>query len=727
MFVAHGDLGSDGGNGVSVFDGASWTHYTMAAGLPSDSVLDVGTGADGTTWMASYAGLAYYADGNWHAVTGSPEAFDLALSPNGELRAQTEDGVAILESPTQWRTLAPEPLPGWEALPSEGAVVDRDGTSWFPLWGVGLVRSTPAGIEVHITEEYLEEYQEAAESGDIAGAVLLPHLTMVLGATVTSDGDVWALGAPGVLRLTQGEWRRVSDERLSEAMLYDAVSDGQGGHWLATDRGLVHIDQHDVATTFAVSAPVGGLVNHVAVGSAGVFASSISGQPGSETVTVSHFDGEAWIAADEVALTRIQSSGEPDHFGLNQHGYPVMFSGTTYRILDGSAWVEPAAPYERTLTRSTVDGNGTVWADAGDGIWYLSDDGWQVISGSGGLHVTGLAPRQQGGVWLATWDQGTYVVDTSGISQIPSGTLDFRRVTSIAAGSDGSVWLAGNSEGGTELANWNGSNWTLVPVPRWDGAFNWVTCLVVGPDGAVWVGDGAENSAGFGSGVARFLDDTWTRYGTESGMPSLDVYSIAIGDDGAIWVGTGAGVARIAEPTADVDQPPSTTTTTTSTTTTTIAAAYSIATHGEMPDPLPGSDGYLGSGCAPGTDTLPDGIWFGFVRDVSDTSVAFDLTCLRWIADPDDDPLEEGGWDLRNTNPKIRNVPVAAWAEATCPWFGCPQPRISYAQWLQQTSDFLAANPDAAAFVEGQYFGVLAWLYVNDGRITEIAEPVLAG
>ncbi len=724
VFVAHGAFLSDGGEGISVFDGASWTHHTVAEGLPSDSVLDLAVAPDGTVWMASYTGLAYYDDGSWNSVTDYPEPFDLALSPDGELRAQTEDGVIVIGGQGDLRITTTEPLPGWEALPGEGAVIDQDGSWWFQLWGVGLVRRTPAGMEVHVIDEYLGEYREAADSGDIARAVLLPGLEMVFGAKVTSDGEIWALGAPGVLRLSDGEWVRLDAEGTSNVTLYDVVSDGQGGHWLATDGGLVHIDHDDVATTFAVEATVGTLVSHVAIGPAGVFASSFSGQPGRETVTVSHLAGDGWTAVGEGELARIEPSSEPDHFGLDQDGYPVVFRDTAYRVLNGSDWVEPEAPYSRALTRPTVDGNGILWADAGDGIWYLAEAAWQVVPGSGELPVTGLAPRAEGGVWLATWDQGVFVVDASGISQLPSLAPELRRVTAIVAGGDGSVWIVGNSEGGTELANSDGSSWRRVPVPRWDGAFDWVTCLTVGPDGAVWIGDGDENSAGFGSGVARFLDDTWTRYGTASGLPSSSVYSIAV-DDGSLWVGTDAGVARLAEPTPQSEEAAPTITSTPPTTT--LAAAYSIATNGDMPEPLPGSDGYLGSGCAPGSDTLPDGIWFGFVRDVTETSIAFDLVCLRWLEDPNDDAIEEGGWDLSNINPKIRDVPVAAGAQATCPWFGCPQLRISYAEWTQRTSDFLAANPDATAFAEGQYFGVLAWLYVNDGRVTEIAEPVLAG
>ena len=41
-----------------------------------------------------------------------------------------------------------------------------------------------------------------------------------------------------------------------------------------------------------------------------------------------------------------------------------------------------------------------------------------------------------------------------------------------------------------------------------------------------------------------------------------------------------------------------------------------------------GSDDANGSGCSPGSAALPDGVWFGFVRNLGDRQIAFDLACL---------------------------------------------------------------------------------------------------
>ena len=46
------------------------------------------------------------------------------------------------------------------------------------------------------------------------------------------------------------------------------------------------------------------------------------------------------------------------------------------------------------------------------------------------------------------------------------------------------------------------------------------------------------------------------------------------------------------------------------------------------PEPLEGSDGASGSGCAPGSDELPDGIWYVEVLEVEEQSLTADLACF---------------------------------------------------------------------------------------------------
>ena len=161
------------------------------------------------------------------------------------------------------------------------------------------------------------------------------------------------------------------------------------------------------------------------------------------------------------------------------------------------------------------------------------------------------------------------------------------------------------------------------------------------------------------------------------------------------------------------------TTTTGLPTTTTLDITFTIATHGLHPESLPGSNDYFGSGCAPGSDDLPDGIWYGFAPEFDESTITFDLACLRWIPDPNDDDVEEGGWGIVNDNPKLRVVPVDPNAQVTCFWAGCPPGPFPYTEWIDE--------PHEVRPLEEEHGGLDMWLYINDGLVTEIGREGLPG
>jgi hypothetical protein len=159
-------------------------------------------------------------------------------------------------------------------------------------------------------------------------------------------------------------------------------------------------------------------------------------------------------------------------------------------------------------------------------------------------------------------------------------------------------------------------------------------------------------------------------------------------------------------------------TTTLPTTTTTVDVFFSIAAHGLCPAPLPGSGGWFGSGCSPGSETLTDGIWWGYITDLSPSSITFDLVCLRFADESDDDPAtEDYAWVIENSNPRVRAVPVRPDALVTCDWMHCPPTPFPYSEWIE---DDRLPHGD-----QGREGGL--WLYINSGAVTEIGDEGLAG
>jgi hypothetical protein len=143
------------------------------------------------------------------------------------------------------------------------------------------------------------------------------------------------------------------------------------------------------------------------------------------------------------------------------------------------------------------------------------------------------------------------------------------------------------------------------------------------------------------------------------------------------------------------------------------------------PDPFEEStDGAAGSGCAPGSEILPDGYWFGFAHEVTETAVTFDLACF-YIGDIAWEKAAEQGEEapndfwISNENPNLREIEVAT---NTIVWWIPPditplQPLAYFTEWPLPAGEF------SYSMCPADFCTV--WLETNDGVVTEIVEQYL--
>jgi hypothetical protein len=157
----------------------------------------------------------------------------------------------------------------------------------------------------------------------------------------------------------------------------------------------------------------------------------------------------------------------------------------------------------------------------------------------------------------------------------------------------------------------------------------------------------------------------------------------------------------------------STTTTaaTTTTTTTTLDVFYSSAVHGLYPAPFPDSGGLLGSGCSPGSDTLPDGIWAGWIAARLADRVDFDLACL--LPTPEEPRIS-------NQSTRLRTIPIAENAVVyAIKNDGHRGTAVPYQTWQTVPVNRWCEGVMIAPFFPA---GCPVWVYVNGGGATEIVE-----
>jgi hypothetical protein len=120
-----------------------------------------------------------------------------------------------------------------------------------------------------------------------------------------------------------------------------------------------------------------------------------------------------------------------------------------------------------------------------------------------------------------------------------------------------------------------------------------------------------------------------------------------------------------------------------------------------------------GSGCTPGAGSLPDGVWFGFVKTWSTTQVAFDMACW-WTGAAGEAQAAAHGTEFTNdyfvTNDSttIRLVTVAG---------DIPAKKAGWDDGIFTLSQVIA-DPGGSLPTSAPY---PAWIYVNGGVVTELA------
>ena len=120
-----------------------------------------------------------------------------------------------------------------------------------------------------------------------------------------------------------------------------------------------------------------------------------------------------------------------------------------------------------------------------------------------------------------------------------------------------------------------------------------------------------------------------------------------------------------------------------------------------------------GSGCTPGVNSLPDGVWFGFVSAWSTSQVAFDMAC--WWTEPGAGVQAAARGDevnndyyITNDNPTVRLITVAG---------DIPAKKAGWEDGIFTLTQVIA-DPGGSLPTNAPY---PAWIYVNGGVVTQLA------
>lgn len=521
----------------------SYLKFTTRDGLPSNEVNTIETRADGSIWIGTSDGAAWYDGERWQPVTAQGTVFDqyireIAFSPDEELwMAIAGEGIYVIHVDGTWDIYTTSH--GLISSYVEAIAFEDDGTAWIGT-NDGLSRLGTDGV----WDTYTETHGLAANT--------------VKAIAIDSAGNRWFGGAKfdfvledwagGVTQLTPGgSWitYTVADGLINENVTAIAIEDN-GDHWFGTSRGLSHFSSAGMWTSWGWDSDLP--------------SPDITG-----------------LGIDETNQIWIGTSG-----GLAKYDGAGF---TNYIILDG--------PISRDTNALDVDASNGLWIAASNAVQRFDGQNWQQFTTADGLSSNGagavkVAP--DGSIWLGQRDPSRWISSTGWITY-PSPELS-NAPDAIGFDVDGSIWF-GEYNG---LVHFDGANWTdyssalaseskivgsiaISGNDRWFGG--WPALLIYGGefhfydaglhhfDGATWetftathgllsasrdshaeVHDLAFDQDGVlwltnSYGVQCHDGITFTNVYTSgnSGLPPIGVNAVAIGSDGRKWFGTYRGVS----------------------------------------------------------------------------------------------------------------------------------------------------------------------------------------
>ena len=577
---------SVGGNGVSRYDGQTFTLLDTDDGLADNSVSSIVETDDGSLWFGTRAGLSRWHDDQMTSFTkeqGLPTSRirSLAVDSNDRLWIGTSAGLARFDHGEFTIFTKEEGLPHnfirsihstengnlWIGT-STGAARYLDGE--FKMFGqseglrgniVGAIHESADGMIWFGTEKGITRFDGTSTQyyGTREGFVG----TKVFDIDSSQDGTIWIGTDSRVCRLEGGHIYPAPISPLSNsAQGYEAIyCDPAGNVWIATGLGGLLKYQESLAT-----------INH----SHGIRGNSVAN---------SHVDSEnnLWIGSQS-GLSVVYDGNKRRQEGTSPTRDQVYLAYRHFGRSDGM-------PGNR-ISKIEPDGSGGLWI--GTGGMYISTDGLAhfqnglirrftkrdgLPSGrihsffSAGTDATWIASsagisRLTTGLELSTDDpmltqlntfltenkindgwsydiiqasDKTHWIATSGGGLLRGNTEKFlqyttddglpsNRIQGITEDQNGQIWFATfrgiTSFDGSQFRNYGGENG--IPKHRFEDAF-------CDSKGTVWF-------SSWGSGVLGFDGATWTTLDTSDGLADNRVYSIEESADGRLHFSTSSGL-----------------------------------------------------------------------------------------------------------------------------------------------------------------------------------------
>ena len=508
------------GNGLSKYDGVSFTNYTKKDGLTDNTVLSVLEDLKGNIWIGTAAGVTRY-DGNtftqFPVKEGLPQSRIITISEGkqGEILFKNENGgISKFDNNSFTEYSGIDGIPN---NPVYGYTADHKGNLWIStrsgiLWfnGKNLRRlKLPEGKETGISNVLIEDANHHIWIGTMLNGLYeydgkkLTHYNssnglsdnMISALMADKKGNIW-IGTryDGVNKFDGKSFTHYSEKNgLSNNKINSIIEDSYGNIWIATAGGGVN-KLNEAGFTQPLKAELFGNSRVRPI--------------------MKDKQGGLWLGTEEGNVYRY------DRKGISKFSFGKSFSFYGLRSM-------------------LADPNGNLWFGKTDGGGLFKYDGkeffqFNTAENQRSANILSILKDRSGNTWYSRFGAGINKLNTaSQINYSKKNGLLSNNIFAIVEDSNGFIWMG--TEGGGVI-KFNGKSAFTFYTER-EGLFcKSVTSIIEDKKGNLWFGT-------LGAGVCKFDGIAFTYFTEKEGMSNNNVWSLKEDSTGKIWVGTDKGLS----------------------------------------------------------------------------------------------------------------------------------------------------------------------------------------
>ncbi|MFA6470041.1 MAG: two-component regulator propeller domain-containing protein, partial [Bacteroidota bacterium] len=489
-----------------------WTSFTTKTGLPSDIIENITESDDGTPWVVTPKGIAWYDGFRWHAIDsahGLPEiqANKIFKGRNGEIFVLTN------------RTLYSGGKEGFDHVFAPVDTLEGKITTAALFDSTTLIIATSNGVF------YL-----------LKGKELTPY-SMNVSPTIYNiwrlrSGALWSLGNAGIARYKNNQWdiifknqsaRSIVDNQSGDGLLslesprtlmgiWEWSANGEP-HYSKTERGLP-IRSLDISPSgVAIAVYQSG---EIRIRRNGIWRFLKYTPPQISNAQVVKFrdNEDLWIGTDNGLF-------------LYRNTFPQW-----------THWRYPFTDKRNIVMEVFKTSSEEVWIGTMDGLVIHQQNGNERrithIDGKPLGLITGINEDNEGAIWIGSGATFSGAYRWDGVSWKHFGAregLTAPKVHKIRKDRQGNLWFLGLGKHfespETDPGAFQLKNGQFRSVTTKDGlSSNRVYSFVESKSGALWFGTK--------NGLCRFRDGEWKRWQFPYHLSNF-IYSIAVDDDEQLW------------------------------------------------------------------------------------------------------------------------------------------------------------------------------------------------